>query len=85
MASWLIRILTVIDMISEKNIVAGWRTAYIPYIDVPKDHSAYDAVNQLKALGIVGNHSGNAFNGDREVSRYEMALLLFQTLNLVKG
>jgi len=44
-----------------------------PFVDVPKGHWAYNAVAQLAKDGILVGDSATIFNGDKVVTRYEMA------------
>ena len=44
-----------------------------PFIDVPVRHWAYDAVNQLVQAGVIDGYGDNRFNGDRQLTRYELA------------
>ena len=47
-----------------------------PFIDVPSDHWAYDAVAELAADGIIDGYGDNTFRGGRNVTRYEMAKMV---------
>ena len=47
-----------------------------PFSDVPSDHWAYDAVNNLKQKGIVVGYPDGTFGGDKLFTRYEMAMVV---------
>ena len=54
--------------------------------DVPEDHWAYEEIQELKAEGIligfpVPGEDFTEFKGDREYTRYEMALVTHRMLN----
>jgi len=51
-----------------------------PFSDVPSTHWAYGAVNKLVQAGIVDGSSGNVFNGDRTITRYEMAMIVAKAM-----
>jgi len=44
-----------------------------PFVDVPKGHWAYDAVTKLAQDGILTGDSATTLNGNKVVTRYEMA------------
>lgn len=46
------------------------------FSDVPANHWAYDAVNELSRDGIVSGYGDGTFQGDRQMSRYEFALIV---------
>ncbi|HWR45498.1 S-layer homology domain-containing protein [Sporomusa sp.] len=46
-----------------------------PFSDVPAKHWAYDAVSKLAQSGIISGQN-NAFQGDRTLTRYEMATIV---------
>ncbi|MBP2644950.1 MAG: S-layer y domain protein [Firmicutes bacterium] len=51
-----------------------------PFVDVPKDHWAYDAVKKLTHDGIITGDSSDRFNGTKPVTRYEMAKVVAKAL-----
>jgi len=54
--------------------------------DVPRDHWAYDSVQMLAERGFLSLYSGENFNGEEEVTRYEMAEVIANVLeNMVAG
>ena len=50
-----------------------------PFIDVPADHWAYGAINQLHKAGIVEG-SENQYGGDNPLNRYEMAQIVAKAM-----
>ncbi|TYZ20499.1 S-layer homology domain-containing protein [Selenomonas ruminis] len=44
-----------------------------PFADVPADHWAYDAIEQLAADNIIEGYGDSTFRGERSITRYEMA------------
>jgi hypothetical protein len=55
-----------------------------PFADVPTDHWAYDAVNELAALGIFNGYPDQTFGGKRALTRYEFAVALQRMLQDVQ-
>jgi len=54
--------------------------ANMPFADVPKDHWAYDSVAELAAAGLVIGYPDGTFKGDRQFTRYEMAMVFARIL-----
>lgn len=48
--------------------------------DVPKNHWAYEYIGRLAAAGIVEGYPDGMFNGNRMMSRYEFAAMLYRAL-----
>ncbi|MGM0470922.1 MAG: porin [Bacillota bacterium] len=46
-----------------------------PFKDVPADHWAYDAIQEVSKAGIVTGYEDNTFKGDKKLTRYEMAVI----------
>jgi len=55
-----------------------------PFADVPTDHWAYDAVNELAQHGIVNGYPDSTFGGKRALTRYEFAVALQRMLQEVQ-
>jgi len=51
--------------------------------DVPTDHWAYDAVNQLQKDGIVIGYPDGTYGGKRAMSRYEFATAIARLLPMI--
>ena len=48
--------------------------------DVPENHWAYEYIGRLAAAGIVKGYPDGMFNGNRMMSRYEFAAMLYRAL-----
>lgn len=55
-----------------------------PFSDVPFSHWAYDAVNKLSVRGIVQGFPDGTFKGSKEVTRYQMAMMVAKMLASVE-
>src|SRR5262245_45330662 len=55
-----------------------------PFADVPTDHWAYDAVNELASRGIVNGYPDGTFGGKRALTRYEFAVAIQRMLQDVQ-
>ena len=44
-----------------------------PFMDVPMNHWAYDAIGQLAASGVVNGYPDATFKGNQPMTRYEAA------------
>ena len=55
------------------------------FVDVPTDHWAYDAVNQLQRVGIIVGYPDGTFGGKRAMTRYEFAVAIARLLPLING
>ena len=47
-----------------------------PFSDVPAGHWAYDSVAKLAAAGVVDGYADGAFDGEKLMTRYEMAQIV---------
>lgn len=57
------------------------------YPDVPKNHWAYEAIEQLTKDGIMIGYldkPSNTFKGDRNLTRYEFAYALYHAVNRIE-
>ncbi|MCC6484729.1 MAG: S-layer homology domain-containing protein, partial [Armatimonadetes bacterium] len=54
-----------------------------PFADVPVDHWAYEAVQQLQDKGIVIGYPDGTFSGKRALTRYEFALALSRAIPVI--
>ena len=54
-----------------------------PFMDVPMNSWAYDAVSQLSASGIVSGYPDGTFKGNQPMTRYEMASIVARALATV--
>ena len=48
--------------------------------DVPENHWAYEYIGRMAAAGIVEGYPDGMFNGNRMMSRYEFAAMLYRAL-----
>ena len=51
-----------------------------PFSDVPVGHWAYDSVAKLAAAGVVDGYADGAFDGDKLMTRYEMAQIVAKAM-----
>ncbi|WP_370821379.1 S-layer homology domain-containing protein [Acidaminococcus massiliensis] len=51
-----------------------------PFSDLPTGHWAYGAVAKLAAAGVVDGYPDGTFQGDRTMTRYEMAQIVAKAL-----
>ncbi|MDR1377294.1 MAG: S-layer homology domain-containing protein [Synergistaceae bacterium] len=54
-----------------------------PFMDVPINHWAYDAIGQLAASGVLSGYPDGTYKGKQPTTRYEMASALARALALV--
>jgi BMFP domain-containing protein YqiC len=47
-----------------------------PFPDVPSNHWAYDAVNELASRGLIVGYPDGTFRGNNPLTRYELAMIL---------
>jgi len=55
------------------------------FTDVPADHWAYDAANQLQKDGILIGYPDGSFQGKRTITRYEFATAIARMADWVNG
>jgi len=55
--------------------------AWAQFSDVPIDHWAYDAVEYLAEEGFVTGYPDGTFQGDRQLTRYEFAMVISRVYN----
>ncbi len=55
-----------------------------PFVDVPLNHWAYDAVQTLAAKGVIVGYPDGTFGGQRTLTRYELAEALAKALAYVE-
>ena len=54
-----------------------------PFMDVPMNHWAYDAIGQLAAHGILAGYPDGTYKGQQQTTRYELASSLARALAVV--
>ncbi|HPC24168.1 MAG TPA: S-layer homology domain-containing protein, partial [Fervidobacterium sp.] len=52
------------------------------YKDVPANHWAYDAVEQLSKLGILSGMPDGTFQGNQSLTRYQLAVALYRLMTI---
>jgi hypothetical protein len=60
--------------------VTGGPAAATPFADVPANHWAYQAIQSLAADGLIDGYPDGTFDGDRPLTRYEMAVLVARVI-----
>jgi hypothetical protein len=62
--------------------LGGTASAYAsnPFSDVPAGHWAYDSVAKLAAAGVVDGFPDGQFDGDKLMTRYEMAQIVAKAM-----
>ena len=66
-------------------LVFSFVTFANPFSDVPFSHWAYDAVAKLSAKGIITGFPDGTFKGQRQVTRYELAMILARLMAKMDG
>ena len=51
-----------------------------PFSDVPAGHWAYDSVAKLAASGVIDGYGNGDFDGDKLMTRYEMAQIVAKAM-----
>lgn len=51
-----------------------------PFMDVPANHWAYDAISQLASRGVISGYPDGSFKGPQPATRYEMASIVARAL-----
>ena len=70
-----------IGMITSALVIGAASTALAnPFSDVPADHWAYDAIDQLAADGVIEGYGNGTFDGDKQITRYEMAQIVARAM-----
>ncbi|MBP2651590.1 MAG: S-layer protein [Firmicutes bacterium] len=72
----LVMILTLVFVMG----IAGTAFAANPFSDVPAGHWAYGAINKLVAEGIIDGNGNGTFQGDRTLTRYEVAAIVARAI-----
>ncbi|MDP7421226.1 MAG: S-layer homology domain-containing protein [bacterium] len=74
MKKYSVAIVLAILMLFTVPVMAG------PYSDVPFSHWAYDAVKKLTSKGIITGMADGTFQGNKNVSRYELAVTIARAI-----
>ena len=60
--------------------MAGQPVRNVAFPDVPKDHWAYSYVKSLADRGLLAGYPDGEFKGDRSMTRYEFAAIIYRAL-----
>lgn len=71
------KLTTLLNGVAGTNMKAD-RTTLFP--DVPSNHWAYEAVSDLSRRGLVEGYPDGTFGGDRLLTRYEFAQIVYRAL-----
>ncbi len=74
---------TLVSALTTALVVGAASTTFAasnPFSDVPADHWAYDAVSQLAADGVIEGYGDSTFQGDKNITRYEMAQMVAKAM-----
>ena len=74
---------TLVSALTTALVVGAASTTFAaanPFSDVPADHWAYDAVAQLAQDGVIEGYGDTTFQGDKNITRYEMAQMVAKAM-----
>jgi len=74
---------TLVSALTAALVVGAASTTFAaanPFSDVPAGHWAYDAVAQLAQDGVIDGYGDNTFQGDKNITRYEMAQMVAKAM-----
>ena len=60
---------------------SGYDPTKAMFEDVPENHWAYEYVNKLAQQGVLEGYPDGSFGGERTMTRYEFAAMLFRAMN----
>ncbi|MGC8889432.1 MAG: S-layer homology domain-containing protein, partial [bacterium] len=55
-----------------------------PFPDVPSNHWAYDAVNELASKGLILGYPDGTFRGNNPMTRYELAMVISRLVSYLE-
>lgn len=73
----------VVSALTTALVVGAFSTTFAstnPFSDVPSDHWAIDAVEQLAQDGVIEGYGDTTFRGDQHITRYEMAQMIAKAM-----
>ncbi|MDD7057082.1 MAG: S-layer homology domain-containing protein [Selenomonadaceae bacterium] len=79
---------TLVSALTAALVVGAASTTFAaanPFSDVPAGHWAYDAVAQLAQDGVVEGYGDTTFQGDKNITRYEMAQMVARAMAKTNG
>jgi hypothetical protein len=59
--------------------------AAAPFSDVKASHWAYDAISKLAAKGYIEGYKDGTFKGEKNLTRYEVAMVISRLIDRFKG
>lgn len=59
--------------------------AAAPFSDVKASHWAYDAISKLAAKGYIEGYKDGTFKGEKNLTRYELAMVISRLIDKFKG
>ena len=74
---------TLVSALTTALVVGAASTTFAaanPFSDVPADHWAYDAVAQLAQDGVIEGYGDTTFQGNKNITRYEMAQMVAKAM-----
>ncbi|MBR6900985.1 MAG: S-layer homology domain-containing protein, partial [Synergistaceae bacterium] len=77
------KLAVLVAVVSIAALAAPAFSATNPFMDVPMNHWAYDAIGQLAAHGILSGYPDGLYKGQQQTTRYEMASALARALAVV--
>lgn len=77
------KLAVLLAIVSVAVLAAPALSATNPFMDVPMNHWAYDAIGQLAAHGILSGYPDGLYKGKQPTTRYEMASALARALAVV--
>jgi autotransporter adhesin len=81
MAKEIVDLRTQVQMLANRmNGLAGLKNVTTDFPDVPKNHWAYEYVVKLAGNGIVEGYPNGKYDGQRHMTRYEMAAIIYRAL-----
>ena len=77
------KLAVLVAILSIAAVAAPAMSATNPFMDVPMNHWAYDAIGQLAAHNILSGYPDGLYKGKQQTTRYEMASALARALAVV--
>ena len=69
---------TLMNQMAGRTVMKVDKDALFP--DIPENHWAYDYVMKLARAGIIEGYEDGQFKGDRMMTRYEFAALIYRAI-----
>jgi hypothetical protein len=81
-------VVAALGMVSFWGLTPGLADAGLPggsFVDVPRNHPAYAAVQDLLSRGVLVPTAGGQFMGDQPLLRYDAAVWLHRAIRNIEG